>query len=48
MREAHTMMTTRVSKKDDFKQNLRQLKNVVDPGYLVESRGFNFVSEYGL
>jgi hypothetical protein len=47
MREAHTMMTTRVSKKDDFKQNLRQLKNVVDPGYLVESLGFNVDRETG-
>jgi hypothetical protein len=35
------MMTTRGFKKnDDFKQNLKNLKSVVDPRYLVESLGF--------
>ena len=47
MKVAHTMTTTNNSKRDDFRQNLRQLKNVVDPGYLVESLGFNVDRETG-
>ena len=40
MREAHTMMTTRESKREDFRTNLKHMKNVVEPRYLIESLGF--------
>ena len=34
------MMMMKTSKRDDFRTNLKHMKNVVDPRYLVESLGF--------
>jgi hypothetical protein len=40
MKEPHTMTMTNNSKREDFRANLKHMKNVIEPRYLVESLGF--------